>query len=107
MNQVERLPEITNDLLSGLKADDQLKHRILLSAAQSGTYKKSRLKTVIALCSLSVLLIVTCVMIGSLQNRKNSSPEMKNIPAGNHRVVSPVHLQNIIDSVSDQPSASE
>ena len=40
MNRLERLPEITDHILSGLVADDQLKHRILLSSATQNSGKK-------------------------------------------------------------------
>ena len=61
MNRLERLPEITDHILSGLVANDQLKHRILLSSATQNSGKKVSLRTVIALCSLSAVLILLCI----------------------------------------------
>ena len=73
MNRLQRLPEITDHVLSGLKADDRAKHRILLAASGSqapgGMHQKTvRFRTVVTLCSLSVLLVLMCVLI-SYQSR--------------------------------------
>ena len=51
MNSLENLPEISEHVLSGLKADSGLKHRILLSASSAPAVRKYSFKTVVALCS--------------------------------------------------------
>ena len=101
MNRLNRLPELTDQILAGLKADDSQKHRILLSAAESsGTGKKIKYRTVIALCSLSVLLILLCVFASGWTGDRKAS-DLQNIPAGSRRNESPVNLQTVIDRASD------
>ena len=100
MNRLEQLPEVTNHVLSGLKADDSLKHRILLSAAESSRVNPFRFRTVIALCSLSVLLILLCVFVARAPVNYGSTADIQVIPAGSRRIVSPVNMQQMIDQAS-------
>ena len=104
MDQLEKLPEITDYVLSGLKADDALKHRILLSAADSSRSSPYRFRTVIALCSLSLLLILLCVFINQMPLNGKPESDIQVIPAGSHRIVSPVNMQQVIDLVSENES---
>ena len=60
-NRLCRLPEISDHVLSGLKADEALKHKILLSVASDCKKRKTSLRTVIALCCLSAVLVLLCV----------------------------------------------
>lgn len=98
MNQLDQMPEISEHVLSGLKADQSLKHRILLSASELPK-QKIRLRTVVALCSLSVLLILLCVFAGHFSVKKADSLQI--ISAGSNRLTAPVDLQDVIDKASD------
>lgn len=100
MRQLDRLPELTDQVLSGLQADDSLKHRILLAAAGSSKDKADRSRTVLVLCCISAALLLLCIMIDSISVRK-PDPQLQIIPAGNRRIVSPVNLQNAITQVSE------
>ena len=98
MDRLNRLPEITDQVLGGLKADENLKHRILLSAASaSPAKKKAPLRTVVALCSLSVLLILLCVFA------LNAKPagDIHVIPAGSRHSAPPIHLETVIEQASE------
>ena len=65
MNRLNELPDITNHVLSGLKADDRLKTKIRLKAADlslndvsfSGTEKHFRLLPV--LCAIALLMLLS------------------------------------------------
>ena len=100
MDQLNRVPEVTEHVLSGLKADQHLKHRILEAAVSSPRKTAFRPKTVIALCSLSVLLILLCVFVSGLGS-KSPAGNIQVIPAGSHRNSSPVNLQTVIEKASD------
>ena len=102
MEQLNRIPEVTEHVLSGLKADQRLKHQILEAAVSSPGKKSFRPqpKTIIALCSLSVLLILLCVFVSGLGNH-SSSGNIHVIPAGNRRNSSPANLQTVIEKASD------
>lgn len=100
MNQLDRMPEITEHVLAGLKADDSLKHRILLSASENRSSEPTRKKTVLALCFLSVLLILLCVFAARMPSWQSGSPDLHIIPAGSHRIISPVNLRTVIDQAS-------
>ena len=105
MNRLQRLPEITDHVLSGLKADDRAKHKILLAASDSrapgGIRQKTvRFRTVVTLCSLSVLLVLMCVLI-SYQSSSQQPADLQVIPAGSHRNAAPVNLQPVILEASE------
>lgn len=104
MDQLNRLPEVTDELLSGLKADESLKHRILVSAAETPVKKRFSARTVIALCSLSLLLVLLCVLVSKIPSWTGSSPEIQNIPAGGTKVVSEGNMQEAIDQASGLPA---
>ena len=105
MNDLNRLPEITEQALAGLKADENLKHRILVAAANSGSPSADRFRSrrsLVALLALSAVLILSVIGIGRLSAREESDPAaMHAIPAGSHRNASPVHLQVVIDEVAE------
>ena len=100
MDPLNRIPEITDHVLSGLKADQHLKQRILETAASSPRKVSFRPRTIIALCSLSVLLVLLCAFASGLIG-KPSSGNIQVIPAGSRRNSSPVNLQTIIEKASD------
>ena len=101
MDRLDQLPEITEHVLSGLRADASLKQKILVSAvnapAPSGKYRPG---TFVALCSLSVVLVILCLLIHSLPVQKTVA-DLQIIPAGSRKIVSPVNLQNVIDQASE------
>ena len=99
MDQLERLPEVTEHVLAGLKADDSLKHRILLSASEAPQKTGYRRRTVIALCSLSLVLILLCVFVSNLAGKQQQ--DLQVIPAGRQRNSAPVNLQKVIDEASE------
>ncbi len=98
MNRIDHLPEISEHVLSGLKASEDLKHRILLSAVSPSSPRKYPLRTVVALCSLSVLLILLCVF--ALNSGKPS--DLQVIPAGSRHSTPPVSLVNVIEKAAEQ-----
>ena len=100
MDRLKQLPEVTDHVLSGLKADDALKQRILLSAAEGQHNRTYSFRTVVALCSISVLLILLCIFVTRIPVNNVSTSEIQVIPAGGRRIVSPVNLQQVIDQVS-------
>ena len=97
MNRIERLPEITDHVLSGLVADDQLKHRILLSSAAKIPDRKVSLRTVIALCSLSAVLILLCVFV----IRSGNSGDLQVISAGSRHSSPPVKLESVLEKAAE------
>ena len=100
MDRLDRLPEVTDHVLSGLQADDDQKQRILLSAVEAHKPEQRNTGTVVALLSLSVLLILLCVFASGWSGGQKNA-ELQNIPAGSHRNGSPVNLQNVIDKASE------
>ena len=100
MDPLKSLPEITESVLYGLKADDEGKHRILLSASTGTQTKTVRMRTVIALCSLSLILILVCGLLLNLSQGKQPA-QLQVIPAGSHRNSAPVNLQTVIDRASE------
>ena len=96
MNRLERLPEITDHVFSGLKADEALKHRIVLSAASSNE-KKYSFRTIAALCSLSVLLILLCVF--ALQTKNDG--DLQVVSAGSRHSTPPVILESVLEKAAE------
>ena len=101
MDRLDHMPEITDNVLGGLKADDSLKRKILLSAAESHTGNRVRRGTVFALCGLSLALILLCLFASGLTSPKTDPADPHVIPAGSRRIVSPVNLQNVIDQIKE------
>ena len=99
MDQLNRLPEVSEHVLCGLKADDRLKHQILLKAAESPQKKGYRFRTVIAMCSLSFLLILMCLFVSGISG-KQQDQDLKVMPAVRQRKTAPVNLQQVIDEAS-------
>ena len=100
MDRLKQLPEITDHILSGLQADDRLKHSILLAASSAPQKGKTYLRTVVSMCSLCVLLILLCVFAITF-TVKSTNPDLQNIPAGSRKSSSPVNLQTVIEKASD------
>ena len=97
MNRPENLPEISEHVLSGLKADSGLKHRILLSAASAPSARRYSFRTVVVLCSLSVVLILLCVF--ALQTKK--AEDLQVIPAGSRHSTPPVRLETVLENADE------
>ena len=102
MNSLDQLPEISSEILSGLKADETLKHRILLSAAESGRSTRVPRRTLVPLCALSALVIALCVLIPQLSGPGSSSgTSIQVIAAGSRRTSSPIHLHSMITTAAN------
>lgn len=104
MSKLEQLPQVSEYVLNGLRADDQLKNRIYQKASQAdaGHFRTvPQRRTLIALCSLSVVMIAVFAIIASLTSDRllPESPaavQMQTVSAGEHRSESPIRLQDII-----------
>ena len=97
MEKLERIPEVTEHVLAGLTADESLKHRIFLTASAPATKKKYPVRTVVALCSLSVLLILLCVFALTTQN----TGDIQVIPAGRSHSTPPVKLESVLEKAAE------
>ena len=96
-DRLRHLPEISDHVLSGLKADEALKHKILLSAASDREKRKISFRTVIALCCLSAVLVVLCVFaIGS-----KPEGDIQVISAGSRHSSPPIRLEEMIDEAAE------
>ena len=98
MSRLDQLPEITDHVLSGLRADDSLKYRIYQKAAeQSGerARKSSRLPLA-ALCAISAVMIALFVILNPMISRNAdgsrdvTAGQMHTILAGGELDESPV-----------------
>ena len=97
MKRLEHLPEITDHILSGLRADDALKHRIFLSAASSPESKKYPRRTIFALCGISALLILLCVFV----IRSETAGDIQVVSAGSRHSTPPVILENVLEEAAE------
>ena len=105
MSRIEQLPEVTEQVLSGLQAGDELKNRIYRKALEPDSVPARRSVRVpmIALCSLSVVMIALVAVLGQVRSLNDSDPaDIRTITAGAHRIESPVTLQTIIDETVSQ-----
>ena len=108
MSRIEQLPEVTEQVLSGLQAGDELKNRIYRKALEpdSRPSRRSVRVPMIALCSLSVVMIALVAVLGQVHPLNDSNAaDIRTITAGEHRVASPVVLQTIIDETVSQYTA--
>ena len=108
MSRIEQLPEVTEQVLSGLQAGDELKNRIYRKALEpdSRPSRRSVRVPMIALCSLSVVMIALVAVLGQVHPLNDSdAADIRTITAGEHRVASPVVLQTIIDETISQYAA--
>ena len=97
MGKFERIPEVTEHVLAGLTADENLKHRIFLAASAPATKKKYPLRMVVALCSLSVILILLCVFALTTQN----TGDIQVIAAGRSHSTPPVKLESVLEKAAE------
>ena len=114
MTDLKNLPEISEQLLHNLKADDKLKQRILVSAVNTdpsgSSFKEKGRRPLLALLALSLLLVVSLIGIRYLkpaQNQDDAPVSMQVIPAGSHRDFSPVHLQIVINQIVEKNAQPE
>ena len=109
MSRIEQLPEVTEQVLSGLQAGDELKNRIYRKALEPDSVPSRRSIRVpmIALCSLSVVMIALVAVLGQVHSLNDSdAADIRTITAGARRIESPVILQNIIDETVSQYAAA-
>lgn len=105
MSKLDQLPQISAHVLNGLRADENLKSRIYQKAAQTDAASSRtapRRRTLIALCSLSAVMIAVFVLLGALSpdRRMSDSPaavQMQTVSAGEHLDESPVQSQDVTD----------
>ena len=105
MSRIEQLPEVTEQVLSGLQAGDELKNRIYRKALEPDSVPARRSVRVpmIALCSLSVVMIALVAVLGQVRSLNDSdTADIRTITAGARRIESPVILQTIIDETVSQ-----
>ena len=105
MSRIEQLPEVTEQVLSGLQAGDELKSRIYRKALEpdSRPSRGSMRIPMIALCSLSVVMIALVAVLGQVHSLNDSDPaDFRTIAAGEHRFASPVVLQTVINETVSQ-----
>ena len=85
MTGPEQFRQYTDQVLFGLKADEQLKHRILQKAAETGQPEKKSFfrRPVPVLCSM-VAVLVLCVFLLNGQKPVSSDPaaEINTFAAG-------------------------
>ena len=116
MSKLEQLPQVTDHVLNGLRADDALKARIYQKAVQEEPARSSgftRRGALIALCSLSAVMIAVFAILGTIQpsdtkagpdetNTVLASVEIETVSAGERRSSSPFALQSVIDETIRQ-----
>ncbi len=106
MSKLDQLPEISDYVLSGLRADESLKYKIYQKAAgisQSEETKPSR-RPLAALCAISAVMIAVFVLLIPLTQQKSAplsksdqssdyeTMEISSIPAGTVLPDSPVNI---------------
>ena len=116
MSRLDQLPEISDHVLSGLRADDSLKYRIYQkAAAPSGqkAQKNSRLPLA-ALCAISVVMIALFVILNPMITRNNPTQtavtasqdtpasQIQTIQAGAELDESPIDEKNEKDSETEK-----
>ena len=108
MSRIEQLPEVTEQVLSGLQAGDELKNRIYRKALEtdSGSSRSSARLPMIALCSLSVVMIALVAVLGQVHSLNDSdAADIRTITAGEYREESPVAPQAVSDETVSQYTA--
>ena len=107
MNRLNELPDITNHVLSGLTADNRLKTKIRLKAADlslndvssSGTEKHFRLLPV--LCAIALLMLLSLSLLQKAVPHNGSLPEIQTFAAGEHKSSSPLSIQRILSEADE------
>ena len=107
MKTPEQLREVTEHVLRGLYADEQLKNRIYQSAVKSDNraeaHAGARRRPLILLCALSALMVALFAVLSSYRPEvSEGSSEIITISAGEFRNESPIRLQDVIDETVEQ-----
>ena len=99
MSRLEQLPEITEHVLSGLRAGDDLKHRIYQQAAGLSDAPKKKMSRLplAALCAISAVMVAVFILLsrvtplngssaqtGQTMSATQMSPQIETISAGGH-----------------------
>ena len=79
VKDLEQLPEVTDHVLSGLQADESLKHRIYQKAAGVTDVPERKISRIplIALCAISAVMIGVFVLLGNVAPLSSSSPDAR------------------------------
>ena len=111
MTDIDRIPEITDHVLAGLKADDDKNITFTLKedAAVTIVYNNRAFsfKAAAALVCVSLLLIISCALLTLVPSGKGSGTDLHVIPAGSHKLLSPVDMQQVIDYASGTHSIQD
>ena len=86
MKRLEQLPEITNETLGGLVAGQEMKARILASAAAPRRRRPAARVWVPALCATLALVVGLSVGLPSLLATPSQQPLISSMPAGDGTV---------------------
>ena len=98
VKKLEQLSEITDHVLSGLQADESLKHRIYQKAADISEMPEKKISRMplIALCAISAVMIGVFVLLGRVTpmsgnpNDEQQSVRIQTISAGVTLTESPI-----------------
>lgn len=99
MISIEKLPEVTRNVLSGLTADPSLKQKIYIAASDSGQHinRFSRSRMIALSCCLVLVMGFALWGIQSGMSRKNSeSVRYQTFSSATHTGSSPVFLQDFL-----------
>ena len=123
MTKLDQLPEITDHVLSGLRADDSLKYKIYQKAAGGSLNEETKpsRRPLVALCAISAVMIAVFALVIPLTWQKSASfgqsdntqnydtMEISSIPAGTVLPDSPVSTtdENIFMPAEKQEADSE
>lgn len=97
---IEKLPEVAENVLSGLTADASLKQRIYAAAAGSGAgvSRMSPVRFIAVSCCLA--LVAACTFMGirfSIQKQNEAEVAFQAFSSASHTVSSPVFLQDFLN----------
>lgn len=114
MNRLDNLPEITDQVLSGLRADDSLKYKIYQKAAGESSEKKASFRLPLAaLCAISAVMIAAFVLLTSLTRQGSSdtqnyeSANISSMPAGAVLTSSPMKDAGELSEKQEDPEMPE
>ncbi len=100
MIPVEKLPEVTENVLHGLTADASLKQRVYTAALQPSkglaAFSRSRWITVSCCLALAAAAAVWGIHSGMMKQNE-AAPAFHAFSAASHTGASPVFLQNFLN----------
>ncbi len=102
MDRLDKLPEVSDQVLSGLRADDRLKYKILQKATEPEAEKHPLgfRKPVIALSALTAVMVAVFALMAPISPSSAPSERIHTISAGNIVPESPVNMREIITRAS-------